>query len=216
MAPLPVTITDKSYRAMQSYPLPQATFSALIEGAQLLEEDSHGPKVYRLRDGNFLKIFRRKRLLSSALWCPYSKSFCDNALRLRKLGICSPVPLAHYTLERPGLTAVHYQALPGETLRQLARLAGFDWQHVLPQLIELIRRLHNAGVYFRSLHLGNIVLTPEGELGLIDISDMRFFRRPLSRWMRQRNLGHFCRYLDREGLTGDFPLAHLKKALLDG
>ncbi|MDP2242727.1 toluene tolerance protein [Pseudomonas sp.] len=200
---------------MQSYQLPQATLSTLIEGAQLLEEDSHGPKVYRLRDGDFLKIFRRKRLLSSTLWCPYSKSFCKNALRLQQLGIPTLSPIAHYQLEQPGLTAVHYQALPGETLGQLSKSPDFNWQHLLPHLTGLIHRLHESGVYFRSLHLGNIVLTPENELGLIDISDMRFFRRPLSKWMRRRNLDHFNRYLEREGLTDSFPMSSLKKALLD-
>tara|TARA_R110002124_G_scaffold285001_1_gene462984 strand:+ start:1155 stop:1358 length:204 start_codon:yes stop_codon:yes gene_type:complete len=44
------------------------------------------------------------------------------------------------------------------------------------------------------LHLGNIILTPQGELGLIDISDMRCLNRPLSKRMRTRNYHHLLRY----------------------
>ena len=51
-----------------------------------------------------------------------------------------------------------------------------------------MRRLHDEGIYFRSLHLGNVVLTPQGELGLIDIADVRLHRGPLTRFWRKRNL----------------------------
>lgn len=200
---------------MQLSRLSQASFNALIEGAQQLEADSHGPKVYRLQDGSFFKLFRRKRLLSSVIWNPYSKRFCDNALRLKEQGIPTLVPLARYQLENPVLSAVHYSPLPGETLRQLSASAGFDWEATLPDLIALIRQLHRSGIYFRSLHLGNIVRTPDGRLGLIDVSDMRFLDGPLSKPMRRRNLAHFAGYLQREGLTGSFPLDRLEQVLLD-
>lgn len=200
---------------MQFSRLSQASFNTLIEGAQQLEADSHGPKVYRLQDGSFLKLFRRKRLLSSVIWNPYSKRFCDNALRLQALGIPTLIPRTRYQLENPDLSAVHYCPLPGETLRQLSAYAGFDWEASLPDLIALIRQLHRSGIYFRSLHLGNIVRTPEGKLGLIDVSDMRFLNRPLSKPMRRRNLAHFTAYLEREGLTDSFPLDKLQSALID-
>src|SRR5690606_35574721 len=62
------------------------------------------------------------------------------------------------------------------------------------RLAEFITHLHECGVYFRSLHMGNIVLTPDNQLGLIDISDMRCLGRPLSRRMRDRNYRHLLRY----------------------
>jgi hypothetical protein len=49
-------------------------------------------------------------------------------------------------------------------------------------------RLHFLGIYFRSLHLGNVVLTPAGELGLIDFSDLTLWPCPLPRFMRRRNI----------------------------
>jgi len=63
------------------------------------------------------------------------------------------------------------------------------------------------GIYFRSLHLGNIVLTPEGSLGLIDIADLSFQRRPLSKAKARRNLAHFTRLLENLGLANSWRAA---------
>ena len=52
---------------MQCSRLTQVDFDQLTLGAQVLEADSHGAKVYLLTDGNFLKVFCRKRLISSAI-----------------------------------------------------------------------------------------------------------------------------------------------------
>lgn len=190
---------------MQCSRLPQADLNQLIVGAQILEADSYGAKVYLLENGNILKLFRRKRLLSSALLRPYSRRFIDNAARLEQLGIPTLRVLAHYRLEKPGMTAVLYHPLPGQTLSQLSRQEDFSWQQALPGMVRLIRTLHRSGVYFRSLHLGNIVVTPGQQWGLIDVADMRFLRGPLSRRMIKRNIQHFARYLSREKLDGSFP-----------
>lgn len=200
---------------MQCSRLPQAALNQMIEGAKVLEADSYGAKVYLLNDGNIVKVFRRKRLFSSALLRPYSKRFIDNASKLKKLGIPTLTVLAFYQLDEPGKTAVLYEPLPGKTLRQIAEKNGFDWEDNLPKLIELIRRLHNAGVYFRSLHLGNIVITPQHEWGLIDVADMRFFKGPLSKTLARRNLQHFLRYIQRENLSHKFPAQALESALLN-
>lgn len=199
---------------MQCSRLPQAALNQMVEGARVLEADSFGPKVFLLPDGNILKLFRRKRLLSSALFRPYSKRFIDNALQLEKRGIPTLQALKFHRLETPGMTAVLYRPLPGETLRQIANKEGFDWQQALPALSKFIRELHTAGVYFRSLHLGNIVVTPDNQYGLIDVADMRFMRAPLSSRMIKRNVQHFARYIARERLEDQFPLAELERALL--
>lgn len=199
---------------MQSSRLPQAALNQLIEGASILEADSYGPKVYLLENGNILKLFRRKRLFSSALLRPYSTRFINNAARLQALGVPTLEVLACYTLPNPGMTAVLYRPLPGKTLRQLSNQDDFSWQQALPALVELIRSLHAQGVYFRSLHLGNIVVTPENEMGLIDVADMRFLRAPLPRRLARRNLQHFARYIARENLNGSFPMQALEQALL--
>lgn len=199
---------------MQCSRLPQAALNTMIANARILEQDSHGPKVYLLSDGNILKLFRRKRFFSSALFRPYSKRFIDNALELQKRGIPTLTVLESYQLDAPGMTAVLYRPLPGQTLRQLSSQEGFDWQQNLEPLVVLIRRLHEAGIYFRSLHLGNVVVTPDNQMGLIDVADMRFLRAPLSQALVKRNLQHFARYIAREQLNDDFPMHALEQALL--
>lgn len=199
---------------MQCSRLSQTDFDRLTLGAKVLEADSHGAKVYLLGDGNILKVFRRKRLISSALLRPYSQRFIDNAQRLAQLGLPTLEVISHHKLPLPGRTAVLYRPLPGETLLGLSRQPGFSWDNQLPRLIELVRRLHRSGIYFRSLHLGNVVQTPEGLLGLIDVADMRFMRAPLSSRMVRRNVQHMARYIEREQLDNQFPLAQFQAALI--
>jgi hypothetical protein len=205
---------SQGFLLMQCFRLSKAALNQMIVGAKVLEADSYGAKVYMLQDGKILKLFRRKRWFSSALLRPYSKRFIDNATQLQKLGVPTLKVTHFYTLEQQGMTAVLYRPLPGETLRQIAAKPGFSWSQALPALIDLIRNLHRSGIYFRSLHLGNIVVTPEDKLGLIDVADMRFFKAPLSERLKKRNVQHFARYIERENLGQEFPLQDLEKALL--
>ncbi|MFL1583339.1 lipopolysaccharide kinase InaA family protein [Stutzerimonas stutzeri] len=189
--------------------------TTLTAGAQVVEEDSLGPKVYRLTDGNFLKLFRRKRLISSALFVPYSDRFWRNAVRLKELGIPTLTPLELYVLDNSSLSAVLYRPLLGRTLKDIYLDEPEAFGKHLQGLIDFIRTLHHRGIYFRSLHLGNIVSTPEGTLGLIDIADLSVQRRPLSKAKARRNLAHFSRLLDNLGLAEQFPLAALTSAVLE-
>ena len=156
-------------------------FLALKAGAEILEEDAYGEKVLRLADGTLLKLFRRKRLISSAAWYPYARRFADNAEALAKKGIRVPRVIAVARIPSVKRDAVHYHPLEGTTLRSLLR-GGLDpeTEARLKKLFTgFVIRLHALGIYFRSLHLGNVILTPSGELGLIDFSDLRVYARPL-------------------------------------
>lgn len=53
-------------------------YMKLRSGAEIIEADRFGEKVLTLADGSMLKLFRRKRLLSSAAWYPYAQRFADN------------------------------------------------------------------------------------------------------------------------------------------
>jgi hypothetical protein len=168
-------------------------YLALREGAQVLEADGSGDKVLRLTDGSILKLFRRKRLLTSAAWYPYAKRFADNCDALHERQIPCPSIRQVYRIPSIERDAVHYDPLPGRTLRQLLD-AQDDADPLRGQLGAFMATLHERGIYFRSAHLGNIVLTPERQLGLIDIADMRVYRRPLRKSLRLRNFKHMVRY----------------------
>ncbi len=191
----------------------QRDLQQLTHNAAILEADGLGPKVLQLESGLFLKFFRRKRWLSSALVRPYSRRFVKNAERLQALDIATLKVRAIYELSDKSADAVLYAPLLGSSLSQLATQPGFSWSTILPKLIGFVRELHRKGIYFRSLHLGNIVLTPQGSLGLIDIADMRFLGRSLPNHMIRRNLAHFKRYLEREKFQNAFPFSQFCDAL---
>lgn len=187
---------------------------ALMRDSTVLEQDGLGPKVLRLQDGSFLKLFRKRRLFSSETLKPYAKRFADNARRLQHLGFNAPQIIAAYRVEdEVNGTAVHYVPLPGDTLRRAIEDAEPEQQrHLITQFGQLLGRLHEQGVYFRSIHLGNVLVLPNAALGLIDVADMKIGRRPLSLRLRQRNLKHMRRYeRDEHWLFGLY-----RKALSEG
>lgn len=165
-------------------------YLAMREGAEVLEADPWGDKVLRLADGTILKLFRRKRLLSSAAWYPYAQRFADNVAALEKLAVPVPKIIAVLRIAEIARDVVHYEPLAGATLREMVRdgLAPDLERELKAAFTNFLISLHDKGVYFRSLHIGNVVRTPDGKLGLIDISDARIHRRPLSKSLRARNL----------------------------
>nr|WP_246262297.1 toluene tolerance protein [Aromatoleum evansii] len=165
------------------------------KGATVIEADQRGEKVLRLADGSFLKLFRRKRFLSSALFFPPADCFRRNAEALAARDIPCPQVLETYAIDSERKTAVRYWPLPGDTIRSLLPGLGAEERSaLLLRLAGFIARLHDEGIYFRSLHLGNVLLMPDGGFGLIDVSDMSVQRGPISRHKRVRNFRHVFRY----------------------
>lgn len=178
-------------------PLTPTAFEQMTANARVIEEDGLGPKVLRLTDGSFLKLFRRRRCYTSGSFNPYSERFAVNSEQLRDMGIPTPQTLNLYRLKN-GSSAVHYCPLPGNTLRQV--LQGITAPAVRQALVErfgkFMAQLHERGVYFRSLHLGNVLVLEDGEFGLIDLADLRIYPSPLTLSLRQRNLRHMQRYTE--------------------
>ncbi len=166
-------------------------FNHVIAEAELIVADRIGPKVMKLKNGNIIKLFRRKRWLSTAMVTPYAVRFINNAFSLKKLGIQTirPVNLFHCSENKTHL--VEYEPLPGNLLRQ--RLQQATDNSLFEQTAKFIAELHHKGIYFRSLHFENIVLNDNG-LGLIDVADMKIYNSPLPQRLRERNFQHFMRY----------------------
>jgi len=170
-------------------------YNALREGATVIEADRYGDKVLLLSDGTYLKLFRVKRLFSSAVFYPYSKRFVKNVSKLVEKGIPTVTVIKSYRIPSIKRTAVHYYPLTGKTLRKLGTLDLITTE----KLGKFIRELHDKGIYFRSLHMGNIVISQESRLGLIDVSDMKVYKQQLSEELRLRNFQHLARYTDDTG-----------------
>jgi len=89
---------------------------------------------------------------------------------------------------------VTYQPIAGKTLRD-ALCARVSNDALLSRFAKFLARLHQHGVYFRSIHFGNVIVQPaSAELGLIDLADMKFCPRSLNVFYRVRNFHHFFRY----------------------
>lgn len=179
--------------------LSSAAFDNLKKNAVVIEHDLHGDKVLLLEDNTYLKLFRRKRWFSSALIFPYCSRFIRNAKKLQHRNIATVSILNHYKIPAIVRTAVHYAPLEGETLRNINKTKALEAPEI-KQLAEFIANLHNDGIFFRSLHLGNIVLTPNNILGLIDIADISFHTKGLSNNARKRNFSQFSRYPDSKAI----------------
>ncbi|MCK0537624.1 serine/threonine-protein kinase [Alcanivorax quisquiliarum] len=177
---------------MNIHPLSRAELDALARDGKVLEADGHGVKVVALPDGRILKFFRRKRRFNRDLLAPAALRFARHALRLQRLGIPTlRVDSLHRVAGEPHSVAV-YQPLAGSTLRELLRDG-----HASPQLMyrvgAFLALLHRKGVFFRSVHPGNIIVTPQQHFGLIDLLDMKVRPWSMSRWARRRNWLHFLR-----------------------
>lgn len=179
----------------------QAEFEALTRDAATLSADEHGPKVLQTPDGRVIKLFRRKRLISSNLFFPYAKRFERASRELASRGIAAPA--VERTARVPAIRRdlVVYRHMPGVALREA--LAAPVRTPLMLALAQLLATLHARGVYFRAAHFGNVLVQPSNDanvrLALIDLSEAQFRRSPLSASQRARNFRPLTRY--REDLA---------------
>ena len=178
---------------MKSQLMTQSKLLQLQQSAKTLEQDERGIKVSLLPSGNMLKVFRLRRKLSLAYFFSYANQFVKNAQRLKAKGVASLVPTALYRIQNSTSRAVEYLPLPGDTVRILLK-SGKTNTIMLQNLGKFIASLHQNGIYFRSMHLGNLIAMPNGEFGLIDIADMRIFAWPLHWTTRLRNFDRIKKY----------------------
>ena len=168
---------------------------SLLSGGDVLEQDEHGDKIIRLQTGDILKIFRVSRKISCARFYTHARRFFRNAERLHQLGVNTVVCKRLYHFPSWDKTAVLYSPLAGYTVRKLLD-GNLLNQEMAWALGEFIARLHQSGIHFRSLYMGNILVMPDGQYGLIDIADMSIYPWPLFCNTRVRNFRHLCRSPD--------------------
>jgi hypothetical protein len=198
----------------------QAQFDALAAGARTLSADQHGIKVLLTPDDRIIKLFRRKRLISSALFRPYARRFERASRELASRGIpavqverIARVPSMHRDL-------VVYRLLPGATLREALTGASADMRdRLLERLAAFLATLHTRGVYFRAAHFGNMLVQPsaEGEtrLALIDVSESRFRHSALAPRLRARNFRPLTSYAEDLAEIRAFGVERFVQAYVD-
>ncbi len=173
----------------------------LLSGASIIHNGVNGPKVVKLDNGQLLKFFRLKSLFSSALFNHYADRFIANSLQLNQRGIVTVKVSDFYSIPKGYIKnsyctkAVQYDFLPGTTVRELIKANQAD-DNLLINLAKFMAELHGRGIYFKAAHMANIVYNPNfaHNFGLIDIDNIKFFKKPLSTLYCERNFGHMLRY----------------------
>lgn len=178
----------------------------LVEEARVASSDRKPGKVFRCADGCYIKLFRQKRGLSSTLYSPYMQRFCRAARRLAELGIPTVRVVDAFRVKGMRQHAVKYEGLAGRPLRAHLndpKTTPVERDRLLTGHARFLALLHEKGVYFRAIHLNNVIDLPDGSFGLIDLADCHFFDQPLSEWRRARNFKPPMRYdVDRQVLEG--------------
>ncbi len=193
----------------------QEEFQTLINSGKVLEQDSFGIKVVETADDQIIKTFRLKRLFSSALLYPYALRFKHNSEKLLKKGF-QTVTVSRITYCRAEKRhLLIYPKLAGETLRDTFAAEPENIQKRLTVLARLMAKLHQEGVLFRSLHLGNVLLLPDETVALIDLSDMKIYSSPLSLKQRIRNFNHLLRYREDAEVIYRFGITRFLTAYCD-
>jgi serine/threonine protein kinase len=172
-----------------SIPISSAEFNQLREGARVLEMDLRGEKVLLTPDKHIIKLFYPRRRFTSAAIYPYALRFWNNAQKLHEKGIPT-VACEQLRYDRQNSRhVITYPLLAGTTLRDCLEQSP-DNNDYLKKLSAFLAMLHDKGILFRSIHLGNILVLENDGFGLIDIADMSIQRRPLGLLKRARNFRH--------------------------
>ncbi|MEE9212230.1 MAG: lipopolysaccharide kinase InaA family protein [Phycisphaeraceae bacterium] len=180
--------------------LSHSGYEQMVQGARALAKNAWGVSVMQLVDGQWAKLFRPPRLLSSARFYPYAVRFQHAARELKKRGVRTVEVTAVWRVKGLNRHVVVYRPVDGMELRELLADAARR-SRLLPALSGFIAELHRKGVYFRSLHLGNVLWCPDDVFALIDVSATRFKPRPLPPLLRARSFKRMCNYeQDRQAL----------------
>ncbi len=176
-----------------------------VQNATVISRDRHGDKVLLLPGGEMVKLFRRKRKWSSAAWNPYATRFAHAARELEKREIPTVAIIEVLRIKDKARDAVFYQPLAGQTLR--GWMSGDTRSNErLADFAAFLALLHEQGIYFRSIHLANVVVTACGKFGLIDLAGMSFYPWSLGIRKRVRNFKLLVRHAEDESVLKQFGL----------
>ena len=182
-------------------PLSEKDFSALIAGAKLLEKDGRGPKVYLASNGRIVKLFRVKRRISSNLLQAYARRFAANARALEHAGIGAPRVEFFGKVPHISRQIVIYPMMPGVSLREALRQADdAEAEGLMRRFGKFLAGLHGKGVLFRSIHFGNVIVDGD-TMSLIDVLDLRIFRKPVTLPKRTKNIRFMAKYPDDRSMV---------------
>jgi len=171
-----------------------------VQENQVLLGTLERPALMLTQEQQVVKFFYRRKFISTSLLIPQAKRFRSNSIKLKQLGITAPdVSELIYCPDIPVHMAV-YEYLKGDDFRVLCSRNDYQCIDRLPSYIAL---LHERGVYFRAIHLGNVLQLDEDELALVDITDLSV-RRKLTIFQRARNIAHLFNSVEDKLLFANY------------
>ncbi len=181
------------------------SYNFLIKDAEILTEDLYGYKVIKLKNGSIAKLFRLKRILSSALIWPYAKRFVRGVSILKKYDIPTVTITGLYKVNFIKRDMVIYRPLKGESLRDIIK-NKHDAGKIISEFASFFAQLHRYGIYFRSIHFNNVFITQDRRFGLIDVADLNHSFIPFTLFKRARNFKPIFRYEEDRSAIDSFSL----------
>jgi tRNA A-37 threonylcarbamoyl transferase component Bud32 len=146
------------------------------------------PKVYEKDDDTIIKLFYPKqRLLSSDRIKPRAIRFYKNVKSLHSHGYDVPKVNKIQFCPELKMYAIYYNKIQGNDVRTLVKHGNLN---IINHVAELLADLHKNGIFFRSIHLENLLLKPDGKIALLDLTDVKFKPRALTLSFRYRNIKH--------------------------
>ena len=194
--------------------LTSSQYESLICGAEVLSRDDFGENVFRAGDGMILKLFRPRKNMSSSRLRPYAKRFEDAAKQLKDRHVPTIEVIKVYDLPHLKRHVIGYWALEGDSLRtRLEDESQLD--PMIERLAIFCAELHAKGVYFRGLHLDNIIVGDDDAFGLIDLSGAQFSRWGLGPLRRARNFKPLVRETPDRSVVASYGAARFVNHYLD-
>lgn len=161
------------------------------------------PGLMLTSNNEIVKAFYRRKRFSMSTFFPQAKRFVANCRKLLERNVCGPIAREIIYCPEIPVYMVVYERLEGQDLRELCAETGSDCLGILPDYLAF---LHSKGIYFRAIHLGNVLCSTD-DLAIIDISDLRAFNSSLGVFQRARNLAHLLNaeddkaYFDSYGVS---------------
>ena len=161
-------------------------FNKFVEKA-----DDLGHRKTFHKKNEIIKIFNVRGYISSGFFNTYASRIIKNSIKLKEHEISSieiTNELAFQYNNR--LSGVSYKYIPGKTYRDLGNKIT---KEMITDLAKYISIIHKKGIYFRAMHLGNILLHNK-KLFLIDIAKIHFYPWPLFIFTRARAFRRMIKY----------------------
>lgn len=165
--------------------------------AQILSSNHFGPKVLRTNTQQIIKVFYPSSRFLSNVFFPHAPRFQRSAKRLIAKGILAPEIQELYYCPQNKNYLLIYPEIPGYNFRELTSTEN---PQQLTQLSFFLADLHHQGIFYRGIHLGNVLATPEHSLALIDIVNVKVKSKALNLKERAKNLAHLIYYRDDQAV----------------